>query len=196
MQTIHKSAALAALSMMLLAGCQSTRMDSIDTAPTPVYAAPAGTVTQNQLPAPTSPAPVVAGQTTPGVIAPGMTDPNAFPAAPTAPATATPAVAKPVDVASAGGADVKVSSVAGVWNVSVGGQSCKVATPQTKYGQGFRAGVLKCPGEMANVKSWNVAGKQLSLYDENGTTVARLFTTTPGRFDGQTTGGSPISLSR
>ncbi len=195
MQTIYKSAALATLSMLLLAGCQSTRMDSIDTAPTPVFAAPAGTVTQNQLPAPTSPAPVVAGQTTPGVIAPGMTDPNAFPAAPVAPG-APAAGTQPVQVASAGGADVTVSSVAGVWNVSLGGQSCKVATPQTKYGQGFRAGPLKCPGEMANVKSWNVAGKQLSLYDESGATIARLFTTTPGRFDGQTTGGSPISLSR
>ena len=195
MQTIHKSAALAALSMLLLAGCQSTRMDSIDTAPTPVYAAPAGTVTQNQLPAPSSPAPVVVGQATPGVIAPGMSDPNAFPAAPVAPG-APAAGTKPVEVASAGGADVTVSSVAGVWSVSLAGQSCKVATPQTKYGQGFRAGPLKCPGEMANVKSWNVAGKQLSLYDENGATIARLFTTTPGRFDGQTTGGSPISLSR
>ena len=195
MQTIHKSAALAALSMLLLAGCQSTRMDSIDTAPTPVYAAPAGTVTQNQLPAPTSPAPVIAGQTTPGVIAPGMTDPNAFPAAPVAP-NAPAAGTQPVQVASAGGADVTVSSVAGVWSVSLAGQNCKVATPQTKYGQGFRAGPLKCPGEMANVKSWNVAGKQLSLYDESGATIARLFTTTPGRFDGQTTGGSPITLSR
>lgn len=195
MQTIHKSTALAALSMLVLAGCQSTRMDSIDTAPTPVYAAPAGTVTQNQLPAPTSPAPVIAGQTTPGVIAPGMTDPNAFPAAPVAPG-APAAGTQPVQVASAGGADVTVSSVAGVWSVSLSGQNCKVATPQTKYGQGFRAGPLKCPGEMANVKSWNVAGKQLSLYDESGATIARLFTTTPGRFDGQTTGGSPISLSR
>ena len=195
MQTIHKSAALAALSMLLLAGCQSTRMDSIDTAPTPVYAAPAGTVTQNQLPAPSSPAPVVVGQATPGVIAPGISDPNAFPAAPVAPG-APAAGTKPVEVASAGGADVTVSSVAGVWSVSLAGQNCKVATPQTKYGQGFRAGPLKCPGEMANVKSWNVAGKQLSLYDENGATIARLFTTTPGRFDGQTTGGSPISLSR
>ena len=195
MQVIQKNAVLAALSVLLLAGCQSTRMDSIDTAPTPVYSAPAGTVTQNQLPAPTSPAPVIAGQTTPGVIAPGMSDPNAFPAAPVvpgAPATGT----KPVQVASAGGADVTVSGVAGVWNVSLAGQNCKVATPQTKYGQGFRAGPLKCPGEMANVKSWNVAGKQLSLYDESGATIARLFTTTPGRFDGQTTGGSPISLSR
>ncbi len=195
MRTIHKSAVLAALSMLLLAGCESTRMDGINTAPAPVYSAPAGTVTQNQLPAPTSPAPVIAGQTTPGVIAPGINDPNAFPAAPVVPG-APAAGTKPVQVASAGGADVTVSSVAGVWSVSLAGQNCKVATPQTKYGQGFRAGPLKCPGEMANVKSWNVAGKQLSLYDESGATIARLFTTTPGRFDGQTTGGAPITLSR
>ena len=131
MQVIQKNAVLAALSVLLLAGCQSTRMDSIDTAPTPVYSAPAGTVTQNQLPAPTSPAPVIAGQTTPGVIAPGMGDPNAFPAAPVVPGAAATGT-KPVQVAAAGGADVTVSGVAGVWNVSLAGQNCKVATPQTK----------------------------------------------------------------
>ena len=159
-------------------------------------AAPAGTVQQNNLPAPMSPAPVIAGQTTPGVIAPGVTNPNAFPAAPILPGAPAANGTQPVQVASAGGADVTVGSVAGVWTVSLAGQSCKVATPQTKFGQGFRAGPLKCPGEMANVKSWNVAGKQLSLYDESGATIARLFTTSPGRFDGQTTGGSPITLSR
>jgi Protease inhibitor Inh len=85
--------------------------------------------------------------------------------------------------------------VAGVWNVSLAGQSCKVATPQTKFGQGFRAGPLKCPAEMANVKSWNVAGKQLVMYDEGGATIARLYSTGNG-FSGQTAGGAPISFSR
>lgn len=173
-----------------LAGCQSSRMSGIDTAPEPLTAAPSGVVQQSQLPPPTNPA----GTQT------AATDPSQFPTAPTAPAgtkvltPAAPAAGTQV-AAAATGPDLTVGAVAGVWNVNVAGQSCKVATPQTKFGQGFRAGPLKCPGEVANVKSWNVAGKQLTLYDESGSTVARLYGA-GGGYSGQTTGGSPISLSR
>ena len=93
-------------------------------------------------------------------------------------------------------ADLTAGSVAGVWSVSVAGQSCRVATPQTKFGQGYRAGPLGCPAPMDGVKSWNVAGKQLSLYDESGNALARLYSSGAERFDGQTTSGQPISLSR
>lgn len=185
MQLKSGGLAAAALAGLILGGCQSSRISGIDTGgPAPVTAAPAGTIQQSQLPAPTSPAPVVA--TAP-------TDPSQFPAAPT-----TPGVPEPTgtQVAAASGPDVTVGSVAGVWNVSTGGGGCKVATPQTKYGQGFRAGPLKCPGDMANVKSWNVAGKQLVFYDESGGKVATLYQSSPGKFDGQTTGGSAVSLTR
>jgi hypothetical protein len=184
MQLKSGGLAAAALAGLILAGCQSSRISGIDTYspanPAPVTAAPAGTIQQSQLPAPSSPAPVVA------------TDPSQFPAAPTTPgAPATDGT----QIAAASGPDVTVGAVAGVWSVSTGGGAGKVATPQTKYGQGFRAGPLKCPGEMANVKSWNVAGKQLTLYDEGGSPVARLYGA-GGGFSGQTSGGSPISLSR
>ena len=92
--------------------------------------------------------------------------------------------------------DITAGSVAGVWNATVSGQSCKVATPQTKFGAGFRAGPLRCPAPLDGVKSWNVAGKQLSLYDENGGVLARLYSSGARRFDGQTSTGLPISLSR
>lgn len=143
---------------LFMAGCQSDRISGIDTyspaSPSPVTAAPSGNVQQSQLPPPSKPA------------APAVTDPTQFPSAPTtpqietAPAATAPAAGTQV---AANAPDVTVGAVAGVWNVSTGGASCKVATPQTKYGQGFRAGPLRCPGDMANVKSWNVAGKQLVL---------------------------------
>ena len=66
------------------------------------------------------------------------------------------------------------------------GQSCKVATPQTKFGAGFRAGPLHCPAPIDGIKSWNVAGKQLTLYDENGGMLARLYSSGGEKFDGQT----------
>ncbi len=175
------------LAVLALGGCQSSRISGIDTGPEPITAAPTGVVQQSQLPPPTNPTGTQVA----------TADPSQFPVAPTNPSLTptTPDAGTQVALAEPTGPDLTVGSVAGVWSVNVAGQSCKVATPQTKYGQGFRAGPLRCPGEMANVKSWNVAGKQLTLYDEGGGTVARLYGGAGG-FNGQTTGGSAVSLSR
>ena len=191
MKLTSKAASALIVAALGLGGCQSTRISGIDTGPEPVAAAPAGVVQQSQLPPPTNPA----GTQVAAV------DPAQFPAAPT-----TPGGDQNPDPDRASGRhgccrckptgpDLTVGGIAGVWNVNVAGQSCKVATPQTKFGQGFRAGPLKCPGEMANVKSWNVAGKQLTLYDEGGTAVAKLYGA-GGGYSGQTSGGSAISLTR
>lgn len=173
-----------ALATLGLSACQSARLSGIttrnSTVAEPLEPAPTGTVTGEQLPPPATP------DAQP-------TDPNAFPDAPGADAAAT---TKPVEVASASAPDVSPGSVAGVWSASIGGQACKIATPQTKYGSGYRAGPLKCPEPIAGVKSWSAAGKQLVLYDANGSPVARLYQSGAGRFDGQTTGGQPISLTR
>lgn len=173
---------LAALSVaaIALAGCSSTRFSSMDSAqPAPLPAAPSGSVSSSQLPPPAQP---------------GTADPSKFPAAPgggTQVASLPPAGGPP-----AGAADLTPSSVAGVWNVSVSGQSCKVATPQTKFGSGYRAGPLHCPPPIDGIKSWNVSGKQLTLFDGDGGTLARLYSSGGEKFDGQTSSGQPISLTR
>lgn len=177
---------LIAVSLVVLAaGCSSSRFSSIDSQPEPLTPAPSGTVSTTQLPPP------------------GATDPSQFPAAPgatTTPPPGTDVAAVPPPATNAGpppaAADVTTASVAGVWTANVSGQSCKVATPQTKFGAGYRAGPLRCPAPLDGVKSWNVAGKQLALYDESGGVLARLYSTSGERFDGQTTSGVPISLSR
>ncbi|PWJ74819.1 protease inhibitor Inh [Pseudaminobacter salicylatoxidans] len=167
------------LAALVAAGCQSSRMSSFDSQPAPLTPAPTGQVTTGQLPPP---------------VAPGSTDASQFPAAP---GTETQVAALPPSSGPAAGApDLTAGSVAGVWNVNISGQSCRVATPQTKFGQGYRAGPLRCPAPVDGVKSWNVAGKQLTLYDENGGTLARLYSSGPEKFDGQTESGLPISLSR
>jgi Protease inhibitor Inh len=191
MQMTSRAASALFAAAFALGGCQSSRMSDINTAPEPLPAAPSGVVQQSQLPPPTNPAGTQAA----------AVDPAQFPAAPTTPGgikklgPATPAAGTQVASAEPTGPDLTVGGIAGVWNVNVAGQSCKVATPQTKFGQGFRAGPLKCPGEIANVKSWNVAGKQLTLYDEGGTAVANLYGA-GGGYSGQTSGGSAISLTR
>ena len=169
----------ASLAVLLASGCSSTRSSSMDsTQPAPLEPAPAGTVSSSQLPPPAQP---------------GTNDPSQFPQAP----KNTEVASLPPDgSAPAGAADLTPSSVAGVWTVNVGGQTCKVATPQTKFGAGYRAGPLRCPAPVDGVKSWNVGGKQLTLYDQNGGTLARLYSSGGEKFNGQTSNGLPISLSR
>ncbi|WP_048644984.1 protease inhibitor Inh/omp19 family protein [Nitratireductor soli] len=174
----NKTAFMAAsLLALALAGCTSERFApmSSNRAPEPLAAAPSGTVTSNQLPPPSSP-----------------TNPSDFPAPP----QQDTQVAALDPNAAANAPEVSTGAVAGVWSVNVAGQSCRVATPQTKFGAGYRAGPLRCPAPMDGVKSWNVEGKQLAFYDANGGVLARLYSSGAERFDGQTTSGQPISLSR
>lgn len=188
MGTLHMGGSLApariiaaAVIVVALAGCTGSRLGSLDTRraePAPLTPAPTGTVTAAQLPPPT---------------APGTTEPSDFPEAPQ-PSEQQVAALDPAAAANA--PDITAGGVAGVWNASVAGQSCRVATPQTKFGQGYRAGPLRCPAPLDGVKSWNVSGKQLALYDEGGNVLARLYSSGPEKFDGQTTSGLPISLSR
>ena len=175
--------AVACLSLAI-AGCQSARFSALDTrqpAPAPLAAAPAGTVTAGQLPPP---------------VQPGTTDPSQFPAAPGADGTLPADGTQVAATAPANAPALSAGSVAGVWNASVAGQSCRVATPQTKFGAGYRAGPLRCPAPLDGVKSWNVEGSQLALYDDGGNVLARLYSSGGERFDGQTSSGQPISLSR
>ncbi|MBO6717525.1 MAG: protease inhibitor Inh/omp19 family protein [Rhizobiaceae bacterium] len=165
---------------LALAGCSSARFSPLNTRSTtmaaPLEPAPAGTVTAGQLPPPGG--------------AP-LTDPSGFPEAPTGVENT-----QPIEVAAANAPELTPGAVAGVWNATVAGQGCRVATPQTKFGKGFRAGPLRCPAPLDGVKSWNVEGKQLALYDQNGGVLARLYSSGTERFDGQTSGGLPIALSR
>lgn len=172
MALTKSSVAAVSLLALALAGCQSTRVGSLDTQPAPLTPAPAGTVEGKPLPPPAGP--------------------DQFPKPPAGQDVASLPPAGP----AANAPDVTTASVAGVWSVTVGGQSCRVATPQTKFGSGFRAGPLRCPAPVDGVKSWNVAGKQLTLYDENGGTLARLYSSGAERFDGQTSSGQPISFTR
>ena len=168
----------ASLAALLASGC-GTSERLTGTQPAPLTPAPSGTVSSNQLPPPAAPG-------------------TQFPAAPGAAAGTNVAAATPPATAEppANASDVTTASVAGVWNATVSGQSCKVATPQTKFGAGFRAGPLRCPAPLDGVKSWNVSGKQLALYDADGGVLARLYSSGGERFDGQTSSGVPISLSR
>ena len=167
----------ASLLALALAGCQSERFSPMQSRqPEPLAPAPTGNVQTSQLPPPSTPM-----------------SPTDFPAVPE---QDSQQMASLDQNAAAGAPEITAGSVAGVWNVSVAGQSCRVATPQTKYGQGFRAGPLHCPPPLDSVKSWQVDGKQLAFYDAGGQVLATLYSSGEARFDGQTSTGQPVSLSR
>lgn len=160
---------------VVLAGCSSSRFGGNTNVPQPAAIAgpvTSGTVSQSQLPPP----------------------PSSFPDVPegTMGDTTQMASLEPPMNAS----DLTPASVAGVWKASVGGMNCQIATPQTKYGQGYRAGPLHCPAALTGVSSWAVNGKQLSFYDGSGSSVATLYSTSQGRFEGQTNSGQAVILSR
>lgn len=160
---------------LALAGCGSTRFSPAPSAPPPLTPAPSGAVSNRQLPPPTAPSGPV----------------TAFPEAP----SQGTEVAALDPNAGVSGPAISAGSVAGVWNVNVAGESCRVATPQTKFGQGYRAGPLRCPAPLDGVKSWNVNGGQLTFFNDSGDVIARL-SGGGQNFSGTTSTGQPISLSR
>jgi len=167
------------LGALVLGGCQSQRMGG--------FSAPSSTVAE-----PLEPAPV--GTVTSGQLPPA--DASAFPEAPSAAPGMEQPAGQQVASAPANAPAITAGRVAGVWNANVAGQGCRIATPQTKFGSGYRAGPLRCPAPLDGVKSWNVEGSQLAFYDQNGSLLARLYSSGGERFDGQTTSGQSVSLSR
>jgi len=182
-RSISGQIAVLALLGLAAAGCSTSRFDSIDSRPEPLRPAPSGQVTSNQLPPPT---------------ASGPTDPSAFPPAPGASADGTQVAAAtpPPMTPPANAPAVTKEAMVGAWKVSAGGSGCQMMLSLTKMSADFRAASLRCPGDAAGVAAWNVAGSQVVLKDNSGNTVARLYASGPQRYDGQTSGGQPISFSR
>lgn len=170
--TLTKTAAMAFCVLALgLAGCQGTRapfMGSRAQAPAPLPAAPAGSVQTSQLP-PAGNFPEVPEQAT---------------------------SAADLEVAAANAPEVSQTGVVGSWKTSASGVNCQMFLTLTKYGSNSRGGTRGCQGELAGMRSWSVSGKQLQLYDENGTQIATLYSTGAERFEGQTSTGQAVSLSR
>lgn len=189
--------AICALSLgaLVLAGCQSARLDGLSTqpAPAPLPAAPTGIVQQGTL-APvgngTMSAPVAGGSQFPNApVDPNLPLPGAVIATPTVPAAGT-------QVASLGGPAVSEDALVGAWKVTTAGSSCQMFMAKTKWSGGFRAASRGCPGDAASVSAWTVNGSQVVLKDSNGNQVATLFSSGGTRYDGTTKGGQSISLSR
>ncbi|MBX5001300.1 AprI/Inh family metalloprotease inhibitor [Rhizobium lentis] len=167
--------AMAGLGVALaLAGCQRTAYDyssnSPSAAPAPLTAQPVPSVQGGQLPPPTGG--------------------SQFPAAPTATAPMPGAQAGAV---AANALDVTKESMVGNWRVN---GSCDMFLTLTNLGSGSRGGTRGCVGELTAMGSWEVAGKQVLLKDRSGNQIGSVYKTADNRFQGQTSTGQQISLSR
>ncbi|RCL00777.1 MAG: Outer membrane lipoprotein [Candidatus Tokpelaia sp. JSC188] len=99
------------------------------------------------------------------------------------------------DIASAG-IELTPADVAGVWKASIGGMKCWIATPQTRFGEGYRARPLHCPAGFSQIISWMIRGTDLMFFDNVGNTVATLYSPESVRFEGCTTTGTHVVLTR
>lgn len=161
---------------LLLASCGSDRMDTVDTTmrPEPLEAQPVQSVESGQLPDPT-------------------TDTSQFP---TKPANDPTLAAAQNDQMAATAMDVKKESMVGSWKVAANGANCQMFLTLTNLGSGSRGGTRGCGNELALMNSWEVAGKQVSVKDRNGNLIATFFKTAENQFNGQSSTGTPMSLSR
>ena len=171
MHTLLVAVAVAAV----LGGCQRTSFGGLDT---------------QQRPAPLMPAPVGGVQS--GQLAPPMTpQPGEFPAAPTAAEQTTAP-----QVADANAPELTREALIGRWSATSSGSTCDVFLSLTKWTGGYRAASRGCVGNAAAITAWDVQGKQVILADSNGNQVARLYQSANERYDGSTSTGQSISLSR
>ncbi|OXT02308.1 hypothetical protein B7H23_05225 [Notoacmeibacter marinus] len=176
---------------LTLAGCTSSRFDgaynqpAASPAPQPLQPAPVQTVQSNQLPPPVDPATAAQSADPLGNPTDGSVDVAAVSPTP----ESSPSV-------SAAGAPISKGEVVGNWKTQAGGASCQMFLTLTKYGSASRGGTRGCSGDLANLRGWDVKGSQLVLYDESGGTIGRLYGAGPGRYSGQTSSGTPVTLSR
>lgn len=157
--------------VLSLAGCQRTAYNdaSYNPAPAPLTAQPVPSVQGGQLPPPTGG--------------------SQFPAPPSNAAAQT---GQPGAVAS-NALDVTKESMVGSWRVN---GTCDMFLTLTNLGSGSRGGTRGCVGELTAMGSWEVSGKQVLLKDRSGNQIGSVYKTADSRFDGQTSSGQAISLSR
>lgn len=172
--TVGAAAFLAAGCSMLSFG----RDERASPPPEPLAAVPSGSVTGTALPPP------------------GQTDPMAQPTVGVAvvdPTLQTPA-ATPV-AASPG--ELGRTDLLGGWTISAAGDSCQLFMTLTTWAGGYRASTRGCTNPaLTTISAWNMDGGQVQLFNDAGTTIARLYPASKTLFNGQTEGGGPVTVSR
>ncbi|WP_208976935.1 protease inhibitor Inh/omp19 family protein [Stappia sp. ES.058] len=89
------------------------------------------------------------------------------------------------------------SDMLGGWSLASGADNCKLFMTLTTWKGGYRANSRGCATpNLQTVSAWDLQGKQVSLKDGEGATIAELYSTGAERFSGRTASGVPISVFR
>ena len=161
----------------------SNPFGSRSSVPRPLPSAPTGSVGQSTLPPPSG---VTGDPLTP---LPGNETQVAAVDSSTAPA---PMTAPAGDSATIGRTDLL-----GGWTVASASDTCQLFMSLTTWSGGYRATTRGCGSEtLQGVSAWNLEGQQVSLLNDSGSTVARLTAASKTQFNGQTTAGETVSVSR
>jgi len=85
----------------------------------------------------------------------------------------------------------------GGWGVTSAGETCQLFMTLTTWTGGYRASTRGCQGdELSTISAWELNGKQISLKNADGGSVATLLATQADRFNGATVAGRSISVYR
>ena len=87
--------------------------------------------------------------------------------------------------------------LAGRWTFSAeGGASCAMNFTAAQGAEGGIRPEGGCPANFYTSRKWSFEEGSLVIQDHTGAPLARLRTASAGRFEGQTTTGQPVTLSR
>jgi len=164
-----------AVGLLALTGCQSERTSygtRLPSQPAPLAPAPVGNVQGSQLPPP---------------------DASQFPAAP---GQAGQTDQQQMANLEANAPAIQKESLIGRWTVASSGSTCDLFLALTKWTGGYRAASRNCAGPAADISAWDVKGNQVVLSDSTGNQIASLYQSANERYEGSTTSGQTISLSR
>jgi len=173
------------ITALLAGGCSvmSFGRDEPDyNSPAPLAAAPTDPVTTSTLPPPPgSPAAVPPASGGLAALDPSMQGQPGTTA--TVPATGTVELGR--------------TDMLGGWTIAAAGESCQLFMTLTTWSGGYRASTRGCvsPG-LQTVSAWNLETGQVQLFNDAGSTVARLYPSSRTQFSGQIEGGAPITVSR
>ena len=197
MATRSNALMLVGITAVLVSGCSSImpfgRDEPVARAPTPLAAAPTGSVTGATLPPPAGMQP--AGPAS-GLAA---LDPSMQGATGTLPAAGSAPAAGGTQVAgvAAPGVSVGRTDLLGGWKISSAGDSCQLFMTLTTWAGGYRASTRGCATPpLQTISAWNMEGPQVQLLNDSGATVARLYPSSRTEFSGQSEGGGPVTVTR
>ena len=175
------------LAALALAACETSFSNPFGggaSPPRPLPAAPTGTIGQSSLPPPGG----IAGD--PLAPLPGSDGGTQVAAAD----GGTPA---PMTAPAGGGAAIGRTDLLGGWTVASASDTCQLFMSLTTWSGGYRATTRGCGSEiLKGVSAWNLEGQQVSLLNDSGSPVAHLTAASKTQFNGQTTAGEAVSVSR